>query len=102
MAGGALIGPSCIWESLTRYLPTRHAGRGNEVGDAALRDLIVECGRRGLPSPVPELLELTTGPNGGGVSVRARLRFATAVEGPIMLGRDSHMGGGLFEVAPST
>jgi CRISPR-associated protein Csb2 len=96
MAGGALIGPSCIWESLTRYLPTRHAGRGNEVGDAALRDLIVECGRRGLPKPVPELLELTTGPNGGGVSVRARLRFATAVEGPIMLGRDSHVGGGLF------
>ena len=36
-----------------------------------------------------------TGPRGG---IRARfcLTFSIAVEGPLVLGRDSHMGGGLF------
>jgi hypothetical protein len=29
-----------------------------------------------------------------------RLRFAVAVEGSLLLGRDSHFGGGLFEAAP--
>jgi hypothetical protein len=28
--------------------------------------------------------------------VKAQLTFSVAVEGPLMLGRDSHAGGGLF------
>ena len=95
-AGDPLIGPACVWESHTPYRPTRHAGRGKDLDAAVVRDVIAECERRGLPKPEVELLELNAGPNGGGLAARVRLRFAVAVEGPIMLGRDSHRGGGLF------
>jgi CRISPR-associated protein Csb2 len=61
-----------------------------------LRDIAAECTRRGLPKPEVELLDLSVGPRDG-VVARLRLRFAVAVAGPILLGRDSHKGGGLFE-----
>ena len=97
-ADDPLLGPACVWESRTTYRPTRHAGRGKDPNTAVLRDVIAECERRGLPKPEVELLELNVGPNCGGLAARVRLRFAVAVEGPIMLGRDSHRGGGLFAV----
>ena len=96
VAGGPLVGPVCVWESRTACHPTRHAGRGKDLDAAVVRDVIAECERRGLPKPEVELLELNAGPNGGGLAARVRLRFAVAVAGPIMLGRDSHKGGGLF------
>ena len=99
-ASDPLIGPAHAWESRTAYCPTRHAGRGKDLGAAVVRDVIAECGRRGLPKPEVELLELNAGPNGGGLAARVRLRFAVAVAGPIMLGRDSHKGGGLFVSDP--
>lgn len=95
-AGDPIIGPARVWESRTRYRPTRHAGRGKDLDAAVVRDAIAECERRGLPRPEAELLGLNAGPNGGGLAARLRLRFAVAVEGPIILGRDSHRGGGLF------
>ncbi len=97
-AGDGLFGPSRIWESHTLYRPTRHAGRGKDPAAAVLRDVVAECERRGLPTPEVELRDLVAGPNGG-IAARLRLRFAVAVEGPILLGRDSHQGGGLFETA---
>jgi CRISPR-associated protein Csb2 len=90
-----LIGPAHCWESRIEYRPTRHAKRDEEPTAALLRDVIAECERRGFPLPEPELLKITIGPKGG-VAARVRLRFAVAVAGPIMLGRDSHQGGGLF------
>ena len=98
-AGDPLVGPACVWESRTDYRPTRHAGRGKDLDAAVVRDVIAECQRRSLPRPEVELLELNAGPNGGGLAARVRLRFAVAVEGPIMLGRNSHRGGGLFAMA---
>ena len=95
-ADDPLIGPAKTWESRTIFRPTRHAGRGNELGAAVVSDVIAECERRGLSKPKIELLELNAGPNGGSLAARMRLRFAVAVVGPIMLGRDSHKGGGLF------
>ena len=94
--GDPLIGPARVWESCTPYSPTRHAGRGKDLDTAVVRDVIAECERRGLPKPEVELLELNAGPNGGGLAARVRLRFAVAIAGPIMLGHDSHKGGGLF------
>ena len=96
-AGDPLVGPSRVWESRTPYRPTRHAGRGKETDTFVVQDIISECERRGLPRPEAELLELNVGPNWG-LATRMRLRFAVAVEGPVMLGRDSHKGGGLFGV----
>ena len=91
-----LLGPARIWESHIEYAPTRHAGRNKDAAEALLRDVVVECERRGLPRPEVELLNLSIGPRGG-VTARLRLRFAVAVAGPILLGHDSHQGGGLFE-----
>ena len=63
-----------------------------------MHDLSTECVRRGLPRPEVKLLASSAVPDGGGLVARAQLRFATAVQGPLLLGRDSHQGGGLFAV----
>ena len=97
-SGDPLVGPACVWESRTPYSPTRHAGRGKDLDAAVVRDVIAECERRSLPRPEVELLELNAGPNGGDLAARVCLRFSVAVAGPIILGRDSHKGGGLFAV----
>jgi CRISPR-associated protein Csb2 len=94
-----LIGPARDWESHTEYRPTRYSGRNEKLTTALLRDVVAECERRALPRPQPEVLEATRGPRGG-VTARVHLRFAVALSGPIMLGRDSHKGGGLF-LAPT-
>lgn len=99
LAGDPLIGPARTWESRTAYRPTRHAGRGKDPAAAVVRDVIAECERRGLPRPEVELLELIAGPRGGNLAARVRLRFAVAITGPVLLGRDSHTGGGLFTAA---
>jgi CRISPR-associated protein Csb2 len=90
-----LVGPARCWESHTDYRPTRHAKGGREPEAALLRDIVGESERRGLPRPEPQLLGVTAGPRGG-IAARLCLRFAVAVAGPILLGRDSHLGGGLF------
>ena len=94
--GDVLFGPSRRWQSRTPYCPTRHPQRGKDAVAAVIQDVILECGRRGIPRPEIEVLDLKTGPEGGGIAARLCLRFATAIKGPVMLGRDSHKGGGLF------
>jgi CRISPR-associated protein Csb2 len=96
-AGDRLIGPGRLWESATPYQPTRHGRRNAELTDGVEHDVVDECARRGFSHPRVEILECSAGPNGGGVSARVRLHFVVAVEGPILIGRDSHAGGGLFE-----
>jgi CRISPR-associated protein Csb2 len=97
--GDSLVGPSRVWESRTPYRATRHAGRRKDAVAALEGDLVAECQRRRLPKPAVEMLEVSFLPNGNGLRARARLRFAVAVKGPLLLGRDSHRGGGLFAVA---
>lgn len=94
--GDPLIGPALSWESCTLYRPGRHASRRKDPAVALVSDVITECRRRSLPVPRVEVLGLTSGPNGGNVAARLRLHFAVAVEGPVLLGRNSHQGGGLF------
>jgi len=91
-----LIGPARVWQSRTLYRATRHAGRRKDPAEALERDLVTECSRRGLPRPEIQILEISAGPNGGGLLGRVRLHFVPAVRGPLLLGRDSHQGGGLF------
>lgn len=96
----ALVGPGRVWESRTPYLTTRHAGRRRDAKEALARDIAAECERRGFPRPREvEILEFEGMPNGGGLSARARLCFGTTIQGPILIGRDSHRGGGMFGVA---
>jgi CRISPR-associated protein Csb2 len=95
-----IFGRSRTWTSRTPYRPTRHPRR--VPGEDAVRsDLSEECARRGLPRPDVEVLKIETGPRGG-LAARVRLRFRTAVAGPLLLGRGSHFGLGQFERTPET
>ncbi len=89
-----LFAPFRVWVSVTSYLATRHA---KHIGAAAAlsADLAGECLRRGLPKPAvtPGILR---GVEGAGLSGEARIEFDVAVDGPILLGRSCHLGGGLF------
>ena len=58
-------------------------------------DLLAECRRGGLPTTGIEVVK-TFGKSGMGLFGRVKLKFHVAVEGPILLGRDRHFGGGLF------
>lgn len=98
-AGDRLCGPARRWQSLTPYIPTRHPGRRKGPVVCVIRDLIDECERRRLPRPTVDLLDFVAGPQGGRPAARLRLSFEVAIDGPLLLGRDSHAGGGLFGVA---
>ncbi len=89
-----LLAPSQTWESLTPYRVTRH-GKLDGAAAALEADLLAECRRAGLPKPDVEVLK-TFGRSGLGLFGCARLKFRVAVEGPVLLGRDRHFGGGLF------
>lgn len=90
-----LTRPSTLWESVTPYTVTRHRRKGDAAA-ALSSDLIDECGRRGLPRPREVTVLQTRAIAGKGLLGRVRLRFATAVKGPIVLGRTRFVGGGLF------
>jgi CRISPR-associated protein Csb2 len=94
--GDALMGPARLWESRTPYRATRHAKRRQDRKEVIIRDILEECTRRQLPLPEVEIVEWKAVPQGGGLTARARLRFASAISGPLLLGRDSHRGGGIF------
>ena len=85
--GDPLIGPATDWTCTTPYVATQ----------AIQSDVVVECRRRGLPTPIGmDVAELQVGPRGGRPTAMLTLRFAVPVRGPLLLGRDSHTGGGLF------
>lgn len=90
-----LLAPALTWRSLTPYRPTHHR-KDLPAERAVVEDVTAECLRRGLPRPAAvEVIGVKTGPKGG-LSADLRLRFDVAVEGPLLFGRDSHTGGGLF------
>jgi CRISPR-associated protein Csb2 len=91
-----VFGQAMRWMSRSLYQPTRHPRQNVET--SVRDDLLNECLRRGLPRPEVELQHIVTGPRGG-LSVRACLRFAVAVRGPLLLGLNSHFGAGLFAVS---
>lgn len=81
-------------ENVTLYQVTR---RTKQVGpaEALSADIRAECRRRGLLEPRVTPRDLRGLP-GLGLVGNARLTFEAAVEGPIVLGRSRHLGGGLF------
>lgn len=90
------LAKSRYWETETAYRPTRQPQRGKNIEDEVRRDVLRECRRRALPRPHVAILDLDAGPKGGNVTARVAILFASAVAGPILLGRDSHAGGGFF------
>jgi CRISPR-associated protein Csb2 len=86
------------WVSLTPYRPTRHPAADDDVARFIADDVRRELSRRQFPQPTAvTVISVTPGPKGG-LSARLSLTFATPVEGPILLGRDAHRGGGMFGV----
>ena len=91
-----LFTPSQEWESVSDYRVTRHRRRlGDE--EALTADVVAELDR--ISWPVPATIEVLSARRGsrGGLSGRLRLTFAAAQEGPLVIGRTAHKGGGLFQ-----
>ena len=100
--GDPLLGPATTWIGKTPYLATRNLKKRDDPAVAIEADVAAECVRRGLPIPVEiHVSDVGAGPRGGRPSAMLKLRFAAAFRGPLLLGRDSHAGGGLFHAAPS-
>lgn len=95
--GDPLLGPATTWVSRTPYLATRNFRKGDDPASTIEMDVRAECRRRGLPAPLEVgVPEVDAGRRGGRPTARLKLRFAVAVRSPLLLGRDSHAGGGLF------
>lgn len=89
-----LFGTSKTWESVTDYVVTRHLSLSNSR-EAIAHNIQTECERLCLPNPEVSILE-TFGNPGVGLSGRARLTFPVAIDGPVIIGRNRHLGGGVF------
>lgn len=85
---------SRVWNSLTPYRVRRHL-RADDAREALARDLKAELRERGLPEAEVTLFSCE-GVAGKGLQGMARLEFRVAVPGPILLGRNRFLGGGLF------
>jgi CRISPR-associated protein Csb2 len=95
LAAERLLPLSQHWRSTTLYEPTRYPKSMADAQEKLQTDVLLECQRRGLPEPSVEIISITAGKRGR-YQAEARLSFAVAVAGPLMLGRESHKGGGLF------
>ena len=96
-AGDPLLGPATLWTGMTPYIATRNLKKRDHPASVVKAVVLAECRRRGLPSPAEvEVLDVRSGLRGGRPAAMLELRYTTAVRGPMLLGRDSHTGGGLF------
>lgn len=91
-----LFGKSTTWQSITPYQVNRHAKKTTAI-EALIDDLRTECGRRELPDPESISVQSATGVVDRGLSGIVRLKFRCAVQGPLLLGRSRHLGGGVFQ-----
>lgn len=95
-ADGGVFGRSDRWVSASVYLGGRERRKPQETLAGILAaDALRECGHRGLPFPEVAFTKVARGTTG---SLRGwlRLTFPEPVDGPLLLGRRSHFGAGLF------
>jgi CRISPR-associated protein Csb2 len=108
-----LTGPTRHWRSVTPYLPVRHKKR--EALEAFLTaDVRAELTYRNLPpaiaipaDPTPQITDrwarsfrryrMTENMSKSRPGLGLRLEFTEPVEGPLLLGRLSHFGYGIFQ-----
>ncbi len=82
------------WRTISPYRVNRHAKKVSAKEAVAL-DVRAECARRGLPLPQITVHD-ARGRDGVGLVGDVELEFAHAVSGPVLLGRNRHVGGGMF------
>lgn len=86
------------WRTTTPYLATRHLRRREDASTVLVADVVMECRRRGLPIPTEvHATEISQGPHGSYLEADIVISFATSIRGPVLLGRNSHKGGGFFQ-----
>jgi CRISPR-associated protein Csb2 len=90
-----LMRPSHVWQTVTRYFVNRYRKLGNAAA-AVSADVSEACRALGLPAVQVTVLSVDA-LAGRGLSGQVRLSFSRAVGGPILIGRQRHFGGGLFE-----
>lgn len=84
-----------VWESVTDFRPTRYR-KGVSSEQVLQTDIRLELSRLGLNAQDIQVLAIKKGPRGG-VSGRARVILDRPIEGPLLIGRSRHLGGGLFK-----
>ena len=95
--GDPLIGPARHWRTERPYLATRNLKKKGDLETSVAADVRRQCQRLGLPTPERiDVLSASVGPRGGRPAATLEMHFAAAVRGPLLLGRDSHRGGGMF------
>jgi CRISPR-associated protein Csb2 len=98
LEGDTILTTARKWISETSYSPTRHSKTKSRIESDLIEDVMGECSRRSFPKPEVTIDNIEVGPRLG-VSANLRLTFRTAIEGPIIIGRGSHFGLGLFKAA---
>jgi CRISPR-associated protein Csb2 len=92
--GDALLGTGEEWRTVTPYRVERH-GRHPSAASMVEADVRAACRRAGR-EPVEVRVSGVRTLAGAGVEADVALRFAAAWEGPLLLGRTRHVGGGVF------
>ncbi len=96
-AGAApLFARARVWRSRTPYVTTRRPKRRDDRRAFLEADIRAELRRRGLPEPVQIAVASPRTAADGHLVAEATLAFAVAVPGPLLLGRLSHRGEGVF------
>lgn len=93
-----LAGKSARWKSATPYRPTLHLKPKHEIEEFLASDIIKECMRRGMPKPQVGIVACEVAPRQQ-LFAELELSFRSPIKGPVILGRDSHLGSGLFHRA---
>ncbi len=89
-----LFSPSREWSTLTPYRVTRHV-RAADPRQALVRDIQAQLRLREFPEAEVTPIECER-IAGKGLEGAAMLKFKVAVTGPVLLGRNRFLGGGVF------
>jgi CRISPR-associated protein Csb2 len=93
-----LFSPSREWSTLTRYRVARHV-RAADARKALASDIQAQLRLREFPEAEVTPIECE-GIAGKGLEGAAMLKFKVAVPGPVLLGRNRFLGGGMFAGKP--
>jgi CRISPR-associated protein Csb2 len=97
-ADDSFFGSGRVWSTVNDYRPTRHPKRDQPLSSFIETDVRTECARRGFPAPESvQLLRTSEGPRGS-LTAQLTITFAKPLGGPVLLGRESHLGCGLFRL----
>jgi CRISPR-associated protein Csb2 len=94
-----LFASSRDWSTLTRYRVARHF-RAADARQALASDIQAQLRLREFPKAEVTVVECK-GIAGKGLEGAAILKFKVAVPGPVLLGRNRFLGGGMFVGKPS-